>query len=841
MFTFFDSKLLSPNDLVGACAIWWGVNGLAITGCKIFLHLVIVGVSDSPLLNLLTLVSELNRTLGVDLPVAQVYRHPTVGFIASLIEPLTHDQGVAAAVLVTDAPGVATSNTLDVTYAQQQFWIKDIALYQDGGEGACGQNHISIAFKVFHPEVVVYLTQALDTLIRLHPILSSHFSVDDDRLVATVMPEWRPGVELFGENELSSDEFIHQVVRRSFVNESLTHMPAMRWGVVRAHDHAVVAIVLHHSIADNHSLAVLWPDLISGDSSEGRSPRANSFAEYVHWLRTIKSEMKPETEPSNAEKGLESPIHPTKLKPDQPPGLPRSVGQRTKRLSPDAYGRLERFAAAHACSINTVLAVAWIRALSSITEHETVCLGLPVSQRVNARWARTVGCLVQTLPLGLSVKGKALDELVQDCHAAINQLVENCLIYEAAPTAPQHFPVLINFVNDAYHAELEQPLMAGVETVELPITDIRSDVVLDVVNLGAELELRLSFRRDLFTDALIDRLLAVFYAWLDVQALPESPVIDNAPECEQHAPSPSAFLTETPDDLVEIMAADIAAVFAEELKLSHVQPDDDFFQLGGHSLSALRVIRRINERVGLTLSVSAIFEVATPRGLVQRALLKGREVKPSQAPMIIHKQVGDPALPTLVMLHPAIGVCRCYEPLTQSIQSQHPIVWVQASGFEYSSLEVMADHYLAALKQAGVQNMTLVGYSFGGALGLEMANQACEAVEKLLMIDVSFKVPYDPNEAFVELAGVEEFDSVVRIHRQHAELLAGYEPRCGQGVDTRLVLASEGESNAMEWMERLGVDWAVKVVEGSHGSVMGVEEVRVVVGESVGGEKLAVV
>ncbi|HEX8905036.1 MAG TPA: phosphopantetheine-binding protein, partial [Longimicrobiaceae bacterium] len=59
----------------------------------------------------------------------------------------------------------------------------------------------------------------------------------------------------------------------------------------------------------------------------------------------------------------------------------------------------------------------------------------------------------------------------------------------------------------------------------------------------------------------------------------------------------------------------VAGIWCEVLNLERVSATEDFFDLGGHSLKATRILTRVGARLGVELPVGVIFDHPTVRGI----------------------------------------------------------------------------------------------------------------------------------------------------------------------------------------------------------------------------------
>lgn len=170
---------------------------------------------------------------------------------------------------------------------------------------------------------------------------------------------------------------------------------------------------------------------------------------------------------------------------------------------------------------------------------------------------------------------------------------------------------------------------------------------------------------------------------------------------------------------------------------------DNFFQLGGYSLLAVRLISQIAKRFGRDLPLATLFQHPTVEELasVLRQHLPFEEHSPLAA---IHTQG---TRPPFFCVHPAGGTAFCYVNLARRLGSDQPFYGLQTPALssgreeELGTVEQMATAYIAAIQTVQPQGPYLLGgFSAGGVIAFEMTQQLQRQGQKvsvLALLDTS--------------------------------------------------------------------------------------------------------
>jgi thioesterase domain-containing protein/acyl carrier protein len=203
-----------------------------------------------------------------------------------------------------------------------------------------------------------------------------------------------------------------------------------------------------------------------------------------------------------------------------------------------------------------------------------------------------------------------------------------------------------------------------------------------------------------------------------------------------------------PRDEVE---RELASLWQGLLGVSSVGIDDDFFELGGQSLVAVRLFQRIGKKYGVDMPLSTLFQAPTIAqcatllrdmlGLAHPGAAEAGTAGVPTASVTELQQSAKPAFRALVAVqrggnrlpffcvHGAGGNVLNFRDLSRAMHPDQPFYGLQALGTDgtstpHGTIEEMADAYIAEIRALQPEGPYLLGgYSGGGIVAFEMARR----------------------------------------------------------------------------------------------------------------------
>lgn len=193
----------------------------------------------------------------------------------------------------------------------------------------------------------------------------------------------------------------------------------------------------------------------------------------------------------------------------------------------------------------------------------------------------------------------------------------------------------------------------------------------------------------------------------------------------------------------------LAAIWSSILKVPSIGIHDDFFDLGGHSLSAVQVFAQIEKRFGKKLPISILFKASTIEKL---AAVLSEYDEPENWPTIVPIQT-EGSKPPFFCVHDLSGDVVGYAELARKLDPDQPFYGLRAQGLggkgkPDTQIETMASRYTSEICRIQPEGpYVLGGMCFGGVVAFEIARQLQkqgQTIELLALFDTPcppFSVP----------------------------------------------------------------------------------------------------
>ncbi|AHW63164.1 Putative non-ribosomal peptide synthetase [Corynebacterium glyciniphilum AJ 3170] len=572
-------------------------------------------------------------------------------------------------------------------------------------------------------------------------------------------------------------------------------------------DDASARLVLgnHHLLTDGWSTPVMLRDLLAFYHGEPLPPAA-PYSDYLDWLAR--------QDPRDADDAWRSRLsgleRGTLVGSLAPARHSAPVGETVQEISSDATTSLLQRARQEGVTPNTVLQAAWTLTLAAVTGRDDVVFGTTVSGRPTEvdGIEHTVGLFINTLPSRVPLeRGDSLTSLI----TGIGRAQADMTVHASTPLVHIEqlsglgtlFDTLVVYDNFPTLAT-DDPDTSDDGAGRIAVSEVHADGMTNfplsvVVPPGDIPRIVLAHRPDLIDPAFVERTAQVLTTVLETLADTTAPggqsvgdvlntISATTPPWTPDGASapalstPPASLAAPTTAVGTTGAADvIAGVMAELLGVDHVHTDDNFFDIGGHSLLAMRLLGKLRRTgtYGLdAVTIQDIVETGSPGALAARLAADNGGTTPDRNILPLASGSGEP----LFCIHPAGGLALPFHGLATRLKHLDiPVTGLQLPDPrpDGADVETLAARYVDTVQQIHpVGPYRLLGYSFGGVVAQAMTAELIRRGENVSYLGVLDAYPAGtaPSDA---INGTTDLPAVPDLSLEQLEALTGTDGETG--------------------------------------------------------------
>ncbi len=244
--------------------------------------------------------------------------------------------------------------------------------------------------------------------------------------------------------------------------------------------------------------------------------------------------------------------------------------------------------------------------------------------------------------------------------------------------------------------------------------------------------------------------------------LKELPLTPNGKVDRSALPTPTSLRTESavalmfPRDQLEL---ELTQIWERILGVDSIGIGENFFELGGNSIMAVRLLTEIDRVLGCRLPLAKLVQYPTIAELTN--ILRQQNCSEPWSSVVLIKSGGPK--PPLFYLHAIGGSILGTYPLANQLGSEQPIYGLQTPGLDgieipLSRIEDMAAHYIKEIQTVQPTGpYFLLGYSFGGFVAFEIArqlNQQGQKIGLLALLDTQSPNLIEVRPSFLTTVGI---------------------------------------------------------------------------------------
>jgi len=645
------------------------------------------------------------------------------------------------------------SYAMPASVAQRRFW--DLEEFAPGNPAL----HMRACVRITGSLSPEMLEKSLQRLVDRHEILRTTFDKGDEGLVQVIAASRKISLPVTSLEDFAEVEQ-EAVLEKSIRAEASAILDLVHGPLIRAHlfrlrfQEHVLVITTHHILVDGWSQGVIQRDLwtIYQSLVESREPALPplpiQYGDFVHWQQEwlISDEAREQLEFWKKQLVPPTPVisFPVHVPSE---GGTTSEPMETVLLPQDLVRALKNLSQSHDVTMFMLLLAGFAALLSRYADQQDILIGSPVAHR-GPETEMLIGPFASPVSLRLSLSGDPT------LHELLGRTRDVTL--EALSHADLPFEVLLEKLESRslrgrnplsqcyffYQNAFLQPRTLG----ELKVTPLRDfglgthfDLQMGLLERPEGIRAQLEYNPDLFEPTTIRRMLEDYQTILDAMqessALRVSQMEVSVQPRSQAALSTGSSQSEQSLPLNETERR-LKQIWEELLGVRSIGVHQNYFELGGNSILAVRLFAEIENVFTVKLPLSTLLKAPTIKKLAK--VLCSETSAPTWSPVVPIQPCGS--RPPFFCVHAAGGNVLLYRNLSRHLGADQPFYGLQFPGLDGEQPVLTRIEDMAALYVQEIQSIQrhgpyfLGGYCLGGTIALEMAQQLTKNGEEVAML-----------------------------------------------------------------------------------------------------------
>jgi amino acid adenylation domain-containing protein len=574
-------------------------------------------------LRAMQVVARMRAQLHREVAPQVVFRHPTVADLGFALA----DEAEGGP---TDSPVPRGEPSAPLSWAQRRLW-------------AHAQLHpmrpdytISYALRLRGALDAAALSRALERVVERHEILRSRFAAGADGEVRQFV-EPADAFALI-ESDLSRLPAAHREQRAAQLARQearepfdLGTAPLIRALLNRLDedDHQLV-LVVHHAAFDGWSVGLLMDEIAAGYTAEldattmDLPPMRLQYGDYAEWEQRRASTTRDAEHLAYWQKKLADLPELALPLDHQRPATPTGAAGRFDGtlLDEEATALLRTRAAELGTTTLVLLLTGFVSTLARLADQTDIAVGTAVSGRSRPELERLIGFFVNTLVLRTDLSDDpTFDEAVARVReTATSAYAHQDVSFDRLVDAlrPNRDPNRTPLIDVIFSVASADDLALRLRDVEAELTDVptgsaKFDLDVGLVQ-GTRITGSLEYSAELFQQRTVERL------WQEYAGVLTAGLADGSVALSKLG-RPEAAADDLPagagDERLTAIRDRVRTLWTSTLNLTEVDEDEDFFVLGGNSLTAILVISQLREQLNLELPIAMVFEESSVNALAR--------------------------------------------------------------------------------------------------------------------------------------------------------------------------------------------------------------------------------